>query len=564
MPAQTRMQAQQPAVNQASAVQYKAPSPACPGALRAVRSAAAAPAVLFTALAMMIQFPQMCAASANLKEPDATPGYNTKIPSSIMTPDQVQTRFGTLNFFDGMPDASTTRKMYETLDLVRGIDTFLDLVPMASLESMRAGHVQMGAVQCNEAIIFDKLMDSDPLFLTGNTGTVYVTFFIDLERDGPTALEVPAKMGPGSVNDAYFRFVVDTGSVGLDRGMGGKYLILPPNYTELDPPEGGFEATVDGETYFVAKSRGFVNWVILRGFLVDGKPDFSTRLVKDGLKAYPLSRKVSPPHMKWISGSRKSLHTVHSNTFKFYEEIWQVLQKEPVDLIDAEIRGRAASIGMMKGSPFEPGQVLKDTLVEAVALANAMARSIAFRPRAPEAYKYENSSWYSPFIGGSYKWLWDEGRLGRNQDARLSFFYLATLNTPAMVLKMVGKGSQYALISTDSNKLYFDGRACYKLTLPKDVPAKDFWSVVIYDPQTRSELQTSVPFPSKNSLRDTGMIYNADGSIDLYIAPKAPAGKETNWIESVPGKSWFALLRLYGPVEAWFDKTWRPSEIMRV
>ena len=92
------------------------------------------------------------------------------------------------------------------------------------------------------------------------------------------------------------------------------------------------------------------------------------------------------------------------------------------------------------------------------------------------------------------------------------------------------------------------------------MPAKDFWSVVLYDPQTRSELQTSQPFPSKNNKRDE-LLVNADGSVDLYFGPKAPAGKEKNWTQTVAGKGWFALLRLYGPLEPWFDKTWRPGEI---
>ena len=106
----------------------------------------------------------------------------------------------------------------------------------------------------------------------------------------------------------------------------------------------------------------------------------------------------------------------------------------------------------------------------------------------------------------------------------------------------------------------FDGGKTYKLTIPADVPAKDFWSLVVYDTQTRSELQTSNPFPSINNLRNP-IETNADGSVDVYFGPKAPPGKESNWIETVPGKSWFVILRLYGPLEPWFDKTWKPGEI---
>ena len=125
---------------------------------------------------------------------------------------------------------------------------------------------------------------------------------------------------------------------------------------------------------------------------------------------------------------------------------------------------------------------------------------------------------------------------------------------------MCDKGSQYAFSTADSAGRPFDGAKNYRLNIPKNVPAKDFWSVVLYDPQTRSELQTSQPFPSRNNKRDQ-LIANADGSIDLYFGPRAPAGKEANWIQTVPGKGWFTILRLYGPLDPWFDKTWKPGEI---
>ena len=130
-----------------------------------------------------------------------------------------------------------------------------------------------------------------------------------------------------------------------------------------------------------------------------------------------------------------------------------------------------------------------------------------------------------------------------------------------MVLKMVGVGSQYGVVATDFNGVYLDGSKTYKFTIDKDVPAKDFWSMVVYDPQTRSELQTGQLLPSKNSVRNKDINMNADGSIDLYFGPKAPAGQEANWIETVPGKGWFGIFRLYGPEQAWFDRAWKHGPI---
>ena len=199
-------------------------------------------------------------------------------------------------------------------------------------------------------------------------------------------------------------------------------------------------------------------------------------------------------------------------------------------------------------------------LTDAVAVGNATARAIWIRSREEGTFLYPNSGWYTAFVGGSHEFLKDKAEGGRYLDARVLFHYFATVITPAMVVPMVGAGSQYAMSNVDKDSNYLDGAKTYKLNIPADVPAKDFWSIVAYDPQTRSQLQTGQPFPAKNNQRHK-MDVNKDGSIDLYFAPQAPKGKEANWIQTVPGKGWFTALRLYGPLEPWFDKTWRPGEI---
>lgn len=478
----------------------------------------------------------------------ATPGYNNKIPAKIMTPDTVPTRIGTLEFFDGLPTDETSRKLFDHLDFLRAVETFLNGIPAASVEAMRLGMAELGATQCNQVVILDELLDSNPLFLTGNTDTVYASAFLDLERDGPTVVEIPPGCGPGTVNDAYFRFVTDMGIPGPDRGQGGKYLLLPPEH-EGKAPDG----------YFVSHPPSYANWLILRGFLVDGKPDAAAKMFREGLKIYPLKQADNPPKMEFIRGSRIPFNTIHANNVDFYTELANVIHKEPIGFLDPEMRGLFASIGIQKDKPFEPDARMKKTLIDAVAVGNATARALAFQTRDPDAFYYPNSQWKTAFVGGDYQWLIDNGKGGRNLDARTMFFYMATVNTPAMAAKMVGKGSQYAYSEKDNSGNFLHGGKTYKLNIPTNVPAKDFWSVVIYDPQTRSELQTGQPFPSKNNQRDA-LVENPDGSVDLYFGPKPPQGKDANWIETVPNKGWFAILRLYGPLEPWFDKTWRPGE----
>ncbi len=477
-----------------------------------------------------------------------TPNYNTRIPKKIMTPDRVETRIGTLEFYDGLPTKETAKTVFDNLDFMRGVEVFLNFIPATSIEGMRLGMVGLGVTASNKVVIMDKLMDSTPLFLTGNTDTVYASGILDLEKDGPTVVEIPPGSGPGTVNDAYFRFVIDMGGPGPDRGKGGKYLILPPDY-EGDVPEG----------YFVARSTSYINWLILRGFLVDGKPDAAAEMFKTGLKIYPLASKDDQPAMEFISASEVDFNTIHANTYEFYGELNDVIQREPISMLDPELRGLAASIGIQKGKPFAPDARMEAILTEAVAVGNATARSLYFQLREEGAYIYDSGYWKTAFIGGDYRWLRDGGAGGRYLDARTYFFYVATVNTPAMALKMIGKGSQYALCDKDKdgNDLYGDKN--YRINIPANVPAQDFWSMVIYDPQTRSELQTGQPFPSKNNKKSV-LDYNEDGSVDLYFGANAPAGKENNWIQTVAGKGWFGVLRFYGPLEPFFDKTWKPGD----
>jgi hypothetical protein len=496
----------------------------------------------------------LCLTSAFAQQAPAgekpTPGYNNKIPPQIMTPNTVQTRIGTLTFADGVPTTETAQLVFDNLDFLRGVEVFLNFIPAASLEAIRQATIEVGAKRSNQAVVYDQLLDSNPLLLTGNTDTVYCIAMLDLEVDGPTVVEIPPGSGPGTVNDAFFRFVVDMGAPGPDKGKGGKYLIVPPGYKGALPEEG----------YFIAHSPSYTNLLILRGFLVDGKPDAASKMFRNGLKVYPLSKAANPSKMEFINGSKGVYNTVHANDFEFYKELDNVIQKEPLDFIDPELRGLAAAIGIRKGKKFAPDERMTKILTDAVAVGNATARSIAFRNRDPRAPLYPNSQWKAAFIGDDYRWLDGDGMSGRNLDARAAFFYVATVNTPAMATKLVGAGSQYAVNYADSSGNPLDGAKTYRMNLPANSPAKDFWSVVLYDPQTRSELQTSQPFPSKNNKRDK-LNTNADGSVDLYFGPKPPAGREANWIETVPGKGWFTLLRLYGPLEPWFNKTWRPGEI---
>jgi hypothetical protein len=482
----------------------------------------------------------------------ATAEVSQEVLDSISTPDKVETSIGTLEFLDGAPSAATAEKVYDYLDRMRGVDTFLKGMPGASLQSLIKGNHSLGAVECHQVMIMDKLMDSKSLFLTGNTSTMYVIPTLDLEKDGPIVFEAPAGM-LGAFNDAWFRYMQDIGPAGPDKGKGGKYLVLPPEYKGKIP-----------KGYFVVKSRTYRVWVFMRASIAKGL-DVAAKNVKDNLRIYPLSKIKNPPKMEYISGSGKEFNTIHSNDYTFYEHLHHLIDGEHIGMLDPETRGLFASIGIEKGKPFNPDKRMKAILTDAIAIGNATARSIVWYPRTEgnmkgsRIYPDTGSAW---IMGWVDKNCFFNGKDGHtlNSDARVMFHYPYTAVTPAMALTRAGAGSDYGIAYVDAEQKPFDGSRTYKLHLPPNPPAKDFWALTMYENQTRSQLQTSQLFPSAGS-QTKGIKKNADGSFDIYFAPKPPKGYEKNWLETVPGKGWFVVLRMYGPLQPWIDKTWRPGEI---
>ena len=411
----------------------------------------------------------------------------TDIPASITTPNAVETRLGTLRFFDGFPDDATVEKVYDNLDFQRGVQVFLTAMPGASVHALREGFRSAGATDNQTVLIMETLMDSRSLFLTPNTESIYNLMWLDL-KDGPLVIESPPSV-LGIIDDAWFHYVGDVGNAGPDKGKGGKFLLLPPGYTG-DVPEG----------YFVFRSKTYGNVFFWRGFVVDSSTKPAVEATKKLAKVYPLSQAKNPPPMKFINVSGKAFNTIHPNDFTFFEEIDHVVQGEPNDALDPETLGLLASIGIEKGKPFAPDQRMKKILAEAVAVGNATARAIVFRTRMNDAFFYPNSAWCTPFVGGSYEFLKQPGV--RNLDARTFMFYYATGITPAMAMQIVGLGSQYAAAFTDSESKPLDGGKTYKIHLPPNIPAKNFWSFVVYDNQTRSMLQTDAQFPSIGSQKE--------------------------------------------------------------
>jgi hypothetical protein len=509
----------------------------------------------------------------------------TGIPPELITPERVETRIGTLEYKDGVPSVETAQKVYDTLDFTRALNVFNNSFRGASAYAIRQGFHSIGA-EDNTVIVFSELMDAKSLFLTANADTVYYVAAVDLTT-GPMVIEQPP-MGLGTINDMWFSWIIDIGFPGPDRGEGGKYLLVPPGY-DGTLPEGGF---------YIAHSKTNHVLYAARAFLVNDDPRPAVENIKKHMKIYPytpggvgtsiatalqgevrLAKNPSVPETKFIEGSGKSFNTIPPNDYTFFEMINANVQQEPATSYDVELAGQLAAIGIVKGKPFKPDARMKKILTDAAAVGNAAGRALNWRFSAahPDWAYYPGSSWGNMLFQGGYNFetppplFTREGMFkpfpptgARTLDSRTAFYYAYTLDSPGMIMRIPGVGSQYLMGFLDADKNPFDGAKTYKVTLPPNIPARAFWSLTLYDNQTRSMLDTPQHYPraGSQSYPSPAAEVNADGSTTVYFGPTQPEGvKRGNWIQTIPDKGWFTILRLYSPLEPFFTKKWRPSEI---
>ena len=342
------------------------------------------------------------------------------------------------------------------------------------------------------------------------------------------------------------RFLVDIGPLGPDKGQGGKYLFLPPDY-KGDVPEG----------YFVVKSSTYCISYFMRGFKEDGKTDQAAALMKQ-IKIYPLAKAGELPKMEFLNGSGQAIDTIHSDTISFFEQLSALVNEEPAEVFTPLERFYMQSIGIEKGKKFNPDAKTKALLSAAARVAAAMARANSFASRDSDTFYYKDRQWQG--VGDVPYTFMKDGVLA--VDRRAFVYYMALGNSPAMMSKNIGVGSQYLWTYKDAKGNFLDGAKNYRLHVPPKIPINNFWSVLVYDSLSRSELQNGQPFPSVSQYTDPKI--NADGSVDIYFGPKMPKGQEKNWIRTVPKKGWFPIFRFYGPMEPFFDKSWKLNDIEQV
>lgn len=433
----------------------------------------------------------------------------------------------------------------------RAVEAVIWGMPAVNYDLMYQAMVRDGKGAFNQIAYWSRLPDWKIQTLTPNPDAIYLTPFTNTAEAGPVVLEIPpADEGSitGTVMDAWQCALEDVGPAGVDRGQGGKYLILPPGYGDSVP-----------EGYFALPSDTYEGYALLRSIPKSGSEADVAGAVAYGkrVRLYPLSQAATPPATTFVDVVDIVYDSTIPYDLRFFESLDRIVQAEPWLERDKAMIDPLRSIGIEKGKPFNPDPRTQELLNEAAREAHAWLTA-RYEASLSSPY-YEGGHWALP---GSPELLEGQATFFARPDVYpvdvrgVSFSY--AYFTP----KHLGAGSYYLMTIADQDGRLLDGDTTYRLTVPANAPVRQYWSATVYDRATHAPIRNA-RWPSRSS-QTPGLQKNADGSVDVYFGPTAPAGKESNWVPTSTGGGFEVLFRFYGPEKPLFEKTWRLPDIEKV
>ena len=450
---------------------------------------------------------------------------------------------------DGRPAAEMVQRAYDDADLSRAIAAYKFFFPTVSGAAIVKGNEQIGVVPNKVFGILD--CAPQQLVFTANSDTPYGPLLLDLGV-GPLVVELPP--GPLIVcsMDINQRWVADMGLPGPDAGNGGRHLLLPPDYSGTVPDKGCYVHRASSNRQIIGARS-----LPVEGDVAAAKERLTT------IKVYPLNPTDDWTEPQWLDVTGKVQDTtplLWETNLVFWEVLHQTVDSEPAYEGYRTNYGELAALGIEKGKPFGPDPRMKSILEEAAQAANAQMRVQSFADRRPDRIVWDDRQWQWASL------RFEDGDFNTadhvDLEAREKWFYQAIGASPAMFRRDTRAGSLYWLGVHDDAGEHLDGGSTYRLTVPMPVPAKLFWSVTVYDIDTRSQIQTE---QGKAALRSLFELKDASGrAAELFFGPTAPEGKREQWIQTLPGKGWFVYFRIYGPEAAAFDGDWKPADFHRM
>lgn len=451
------------------------------------------------------------------------------------------------------PSDEEAQQLVDELFYQRAIHAYMTMQPALNVIGMRDGSEAAFGAGYNVLPIWKDRMDARTWVPTPNADVIYSMSYLDLKETGPLVVAAPANV-IGMFTDFFQRTIKDVGSIGPDRARGGLYLLLPPGYRGHVP---------DG--YFAFESATYNVFLFFRTVLVPGVdgPDTGPGVATaERTRIYPLweeEKNIKP--MEFPNASGKRVDMMYPVDFEYWEKLKAFIDYEPITAITPELRGVLASIGIIKGQPFEPTAREKELLIKAVKTAPKMILAMRKLGRPDKRNLYYTDRQYERAWAGATAEFMQSSYL--DVDQRAAFFQYAYSSAPAMVMRTIGAGSKYPVTGRDADGEILNGRHAYKLHLPAGIPAKAFWAVTAYNVTDGTMPETPQLIPSRNGYEN--IVKNDDDSIDLYFGSTKPAGAPAeNWIQTVDGRDFLVAIRLYGADIEFFDQTWKPDDLVKI
>lgn len=458
----------------------------------------------------------------------------------------IKTNFGDIQLNQSYITKESIAKLNDQLSLQRAIEVYQWSLPVTTFQMWYNAHSEVYAGADLDFVEY-KSFNEKAGILTANATTPYVISWADLSKTGPLVIDYPAGASAGGVVDFYQLSLGDLGLMGADKGKGGKYLILPNGYDA---------SKLNTKGYFVINST--TNKIMIgTRFLSTDEAEINKMKENFLVGKYG---EISKP-AKFISNTDKRFEGMPSRGLKYFELVHQFIQNEPQKEEDKIFYTYLKYLGIENGQPFNPSEKLKTILTEGANLGELMCKSNQIEPRHDEQY-YENSSWYRLLTNFP---LTKTSKSNYFLDESNQYYYEAVTVTAGMQSNTPGPGTtSYLSTKKDKDGNFLLGSNTYKIHLPAGIPASNFWALTLYSENTRCFIDnknaTDKLRATSVDSRDKNLVINEDGSVDLYIGPKAPQGKESNWLQTNVGEGWFPLFRTYGTEQAYFDKIWKPGE----
>lgn len=448
-------------------------------------------------------------------------------------------------FVGGYPRGNATARVADEADLQRAVTAYRFWYPTVSMEGIFTGNRSIGIAD-NTAVGIAACGPRQVGF-TLNSDTPYGSAVLDL-TDGPMVIDIPRGPFIGLVDDHHQRWITDMGIPGPDAGHGGTYVITPPGWTGGDLPPGAH----------VAASSTFKVLLAVRSMPVDG----NLQAALDALRSIgvrPLSGQSMLGFVDTATTATDGNCLAWEDNLEFWKKLHAVLDAEPVLNEFRPMYGLLSALGIGKGHPFDPDARMTEVLSQAARTGREQMLTSAFASRRPDARAWHDRQW--EWVGLVPDNADFETPAGIDLEARDRWFAQAIVTSPAMFRRQVGSGSLYWLAARDTTGTFLDGARHYTLTIPLPVPSTLFWSITIYDAQTRSQTQADQGRAALRSLFELHPTPNESTALTVHFAPTAPDVLVDRWLQTLPGRGWFAYLRIYGPQTSAFDDTWRPGDI---